>query len=376
MMTQIAVLHLMNDFGDCSITRVVQRLTVHLAEQGYTWHIGALRGSGGMQQEFRLRGAQVVDFSDPGDGSANLSSRIREYITAHQVKLVHSHTPRTILAATIALGRRRVVTHLATKHLLYFPGDRRWGLLYTLIDRVSLYLPDHLVAVSHKMYHQILAYPGLSARRVTAIQYAIDCDAYYVPEQRDGCRLELGLYPDVQVIGCIGRIEKMKRIDLLLEAFSVVLAEAPRARLVIVGDGKLRPRLEALAKRLGISHSVIWTGFRQDVPRLLAAMDVYVQPSTNEGLCISLLEALAAGKPVIATDVGGAREATREGRTAVLIPPGSVSAIAGSIVDLLGDRERRSALGGEARAAVLTDFGSEQMIDGYKRLYKALAPRT
>jgi len=273
----------------------------------------------------------------------------------------------------MALAGKKQVIHLATKQLLYSPADRRWGLIYALLDRFSLYLPDYLIAVSEKMYRRIVAYPGISTERVTMIRNAIDCESYYVPEQGDSCRLEFGLTSESQVIGYAGRIEKVKRLDLLLEGLSQVLARHPRARLMIVGEGKLRPKLEAFAARLGISHCVIWTGFRQDIPRLLAAMDVYVQPSTNEGFSLSLLEAMAAGKPVVATDVGGAQEVVIDGRTGVLSPPASSSAISTTVAGLLDDPEKQSTLGQAARRHVVREFGLQHSMDAYRHLYEALA---
>jgi len=123
-----------------------------------------------------------------------------------------------------------------------------------------------------------------------------------------------------------------------------VLAQHPQARLMIIGEGGERPKLEAFAANLGISHAVIWTGFRQDMPRLLAAMDVYVQSSVNEGLCLSILEAMAAGKPVIATDVGGTQEVLTHQKTGILIPPVRLRPSGRRSVDLLGHPEKRVAL--------------------------------
>lgn len=371
-MTRIGVLQLMNGFEDSSISRIVEQLVQQLGQQEYDWHIGGLCGLGDMQEEFRRLGTQVVDFSDRRDESGNLGRRIKDYVVAYDVKIVHTHTPRTIVAAAMAFGARQQMIHLATKHLLYSVGDRRWGLIYTFLDRFTLYLPDHLVAVSEKMHRQILAYPRISTRRVTMIRNGIDCQAYCLPDQRDSCRSEFGLSSESQVIGYAGRIEKMKRLDLLLEAFSLVRARHPEAHLMIIGEGKLRPELEALATRLGISHAVIWTGFRQDMPRLLAAMDVYVQPSVNEGLSLSLLEAMAAGKPVIATDVGGASEVVVNGKTGVLIPWGSSAALPTAISDLLDNPNRQSTLAQAARRHVVREFGVQQTTDAYRNLYEVL----
>jgi glycosyltransferase involved in cell wall biosynthesis len=373
-MTQIAILHLMNVVGDSSIGRIVQRLVAHLGEQEYSWHVGSVGGLwGNLPEEFVHLGAQVVDFSDRQNGSRYLARRIREYVSIHEVRIVHTHTPRTRLTTAMALVALPQTAHLATEHLLYAPRDRRWGLVHTILDRLTLYPVDHVVTVSQRMQRQLEALPGLNDKRITAIQNAIDCTSYFEPEQRDPCRLEFGLSPESQVIGYAGRIDKVKRLDLLLECFPKVLDEYPWAHLMIIGEGGQRPKLEALAGSLGISEAVIWTGFRQDMPRLLAAMDVYVQPSVNEGLSLSILEAMAARKAVIATDVGGAQEMFTDQKTGVLIPPGSSAAIGAAVVDLLNNPDKQDALAQAARDHVVQEFDVQRMVEGYRCVYETLA---
>jgi glycosyltransferase involved in cell wall biosynthesis len=260
-----------------------------------------------------------------------------------------------------------------TSHLVYSRADRHWGLFYAMMHRLSLYGPDHVIAVSQTMRRQLVALPGLDAKHVTAIQNGIDCSNYYVSEERDRCRSEFGLSPESQVIGFTGRIEIVKTLDLLLYAFYQVLVQYPDARLMIVGEGGQRPKLEELAASLGISQAVIWTGFRQDVPRLLAAMDVYVQPSANEGLSLSILEAMAAGKAVIATDVGGAQDLLTDQVTCILIPHGSPSAIGDAILDLLSHPEKRAAVAQAGREYVIQEFDTQRMVEGYRRVYENLA---
>lgn len=385
-MAPIVVLHLLNHFGASGIARAELVRVQHLGQQGFTWHIGALfrldhpTVTGGLSpeeyhlgEEFRRSGAQVVEFSGPHNTSGTLAKKIREYVQAHQIRLIHTHSPRTVLAAAMALYGTHGIIHLATEHLLYSVGDRRWGLIYMLLDRFSLYLPDHLVAVSQTMQRQIVSLPGMSAKRVTAIQNAIDSQSFYVPDQRDACRLEFGLTPESLGVGYAGRIDRVKRLDLLFQGFSLALARYPQARLVIAGEGQKRAQLEAFAAELGISPAVIWTGFRQDIPRVLAAMDVYVQPSANEGLSKSILEAMAAGRPVIATNVGGVQEVITNEETGLLISPGSSSAIGAAIVDLLDHPEKRLTLGRAARSHVIEQFGVQQMVEAYGQLYQALA---
>jgi len=372
-MTHVAVLHLVHHFAVPGIGGFVRVLLPHLDKSNYSWHVGAVSGRGTLQEDFKSLGAQVVDFSDKQNGSKNSIIKIRDYVVANRIRIVHSHSVRTTLTAAAALAGKRQPIHLATEHLFYSPSDRRLGAAFTLLDRFSLYLPDHIVAISQRMYHQIIALPGLSPNRITIIRTAVDCEAFYAPDQRDPCRAEFSLAPESPLIGYTGRLDIQKKLDLLLEGFSQVLECHHKARLMIVGKGSLRPSLEALADRLGISHAVIWTGFRQDIPRLLAAMDIYILPSSNEGFAASMLEAMAASKPVVVTDVGGAQDVVTNGRTGILIPPGSASAIGSAVNDLLEQPEKLTALAQAGRSRVLEEFGVQRMADAYQDLYQTLA---
>jgi glycosyltransferase involved in cell wall biosynthesis len=366
----VDVMHLLNGFWDSSISRIIRLQMYYLGPQKYHWHIGVLSGSGELREEYQHLGAQVIDFSNDRNHTGNVVRNVRQYARKHHIRIIHTHTPRAALVAAASFSPKMI--HLATKHLLYSPGYRRWGMVYMLLDRFSLYLPNHLVAVSKTMQRQMLALPGVRSRRVTMIRNGVKCEAYYAPDERAQCRQQLGLTSDNQTIGYTGRLMKGKCIDVLLEAFSRVLARHPNARLLIVGDGESRSQLEALATRLNTAHAVIWTGFRTDIPRLLAAMDIYVQSSNDEGLSLSLLEAMAAGKAVVATNVGGTSEAVIDGVTGVLVSTGSPEAIATAINDLLDAPEKWRSLAQAGRDYIIREFDVQQMMNSYDRLYEAL----
>jgi len=369
------ILHLLNNFGDSSISTIVCRLVKHFCEQGHSLHVGALNGSGDARQALDRLGARTVHFSDGKGGLRTAARKIREYVSANGVTVIHSHTPRTLMVAVAVLGTGNRPVHITTKHILNAPGDRRWGLFYSILDRVLLYFPDHLIAVSGKVYREIMACPAIDATRVSIIRNAVDHNSFNAPGQREACRAEFCLTTDMVVIGSSGRLEKVKRYDLMLQAFAAVNAGFPGTRLMIIGDGSLKSDLEKLAGELGVADAVIWTGFRRDIPRLLAAMDIYLQSSDNEGLSLSILEAMAAGKPVVITDVGGARELVQDGRTGVLIPNGSAPAITAALTELLEAPEKRAGLALAGREYITREFGVQQMMESYQRVYENVISR-
>jgi len=364
-MPEINVLHLVNSFHDSSISRIILRLIENLGLEGVCWHVGGMRGLGETRNEFTCLGVKVVDFM-----KNDKNNTLREYILSNKIRIIHTHTPRTIFSASMALLGIPDIVHISTKHLLTRPDDRKWGVLITLLDKFSLYFPDRLIPVSKIMYQQIISQPGIKADRVTLIHNAIPCEQFYVPEQHLECRKELGIPLDSTVLGYIGRIQKVKRIDLLLDALQQIRNFYPNIFLVIVGDGDARYKLQSYADKLGISNHIIWTGFRQDIPRILAALDIYIQTSTNEGLSLSLLEAMSAGKTIITTDVGGNSEIITHKVNGWLLKNSSIDEIVKTTNYLIEHPEVRNRLSTAGFEHVRNVFSLNSMIAGYRNLYQ------
>lgn len=343
------------------------RLITYLGQEDYGWHVGALNNSGNLQAKFIHSGADVINFSNTGKNQLS----IKDYILTHQIRIIHTHTPHTILK--VASSRAPGTVHLTTRHLLATPSDRRLGLMYALWDRSSLYLPDHIVAVSKAMFTRIVTQPGMDSSRVTIIHNAIPVDQFYRPDQRDYYRAKLGVPADALVVGYAGRIQKVKRIDLLLLAFSNVYSRFPHARLIIAGEGDLKYEMQEYAARLGISNAVLWLGLCSDIPCFLAAVDIYIQSSSNEGLSLSILEAMAAGKPVVATDVGGGNEVIEHEKTGLLIKPGSPLAITDAVIELMEHPDKQKRLGEAARSQVVENFNIQTMVDAYRLIYQRIS---
>lgn len=365
---KVAVLHLMNEVAESSISSIVRDQIQLFESDRFEWHIGGLRGidSG---HPFDQGDVRVVDFSQASSRS-ELQKQVRQYVRDHGIQIVHTHTPRSTVIGTLALGMRRSAKLVATKHLHAVSGERHsWGWAFSLVDRVAIYFPDRIVAVSNDVGRKIQGLPGIPADRVRVIQNAVHSDAFYVPQEREPCREELGIPLDVPVLGFAGRLAKQKRLDLLLEAFAVILKHHSDCRLLLAGEGEDREQLEELADELGVSSQVIWAGFRRDVPRLLAASDIYVQSSVNEGLSLSLLQAMAAEVAIVATDVGGTREIVNDD-TGILVKPGASSVIADGVLRLLNDRQERIRIVRNAKQLVEEDFGVRRQMDGYLDVYK------
>jgi glycosyltransferase involved in cell wall biosynthesis len=369
-MPKFSALHLMNDFADSSISRIIQSLAQHQGCLNIDWHVGGFQEPRTLVSEFTQMGIHAVDFSQDLSNSWKQISSLRSYIHENDITFIHTHTPRAILMTSMALGKGPNPFHLATKHILYRSNDRPWGEIYYLIDRLSLYTPDHLIAVSSEMKNTILSLPLIKDRDVTVVRNAINFEQYYCPGYRDQVREEFGINTDTIIIGFTGRIAPAKNLDMLFKAFARVIVEKPNLHLILIGRGDQKTELEKLAAKLNITNAVSWAGFRRDIPHLLAGIDIFIQPSSNEGLSLSLLEAMAAEKPVIATDVGGTSEVVLDRVTGLLIPTHSVTALKSSMLQLLDDESLRIDLARTGRKFVMDEFDIRKMIRSYWEVYE------
>jgi glycosyltransferase involved in cell wall biosynthesis len=178
------------------------------------------------------------------------------------------------------------------------------------------------------------------------------------------------------LLGTVGRLRPQKGIEVLIQAMPAVLQAVPGVRLLVIGDGPQRPELEALAVGLKVQQAVDFLGERTDVPDLLAGLDLYVHPAYFEGMPNAVMEAMAAGLPVVATDVDGARELITSGETGWLVPPGKPETLAAQITSVLQDRDSARRIGTAAAALMAENYSIEQMVGAFDQLYRDLSRRT
>jgi glycosyltransferase involved in cell wall biosynthesis len=260
----------------------------------------------------------------------------------------------SVLAARLA-GVPKV---LATYHTdsAYDVLDGRLTAGYRALERATNRLLDRAIAVSGVTRSDRVRIAGIPGSRVVTIHNGIDPDRFARLPARAAARAELGLPADRVLIGGVGQLARYKGYDVLIRAFAGVAGRCPQADLVIAGTGPLREELEALADRLGARGRIHFLGFQPDVLRVLAALDIYVLASICEALPYALLEAMAAGLPVLATAVGGVPEVIEPGVSGLLVAPGRVDAMADALGRLADSAPARARLGAAARERVGRHF--------------------
>ncbi len=304
-------------------------------------------------------------------GPADLPAlgRLRGRLAEARPDLVHTHleVSSTLgVAATLSLGAAAPLIVVQLVNDLY--ARPLWARVAgrLLAGRVAGY-----VAVSPGVCRTALhAYHG-QARRVAVIPPGIDLRRF------DRARADPALTARFRqgasrVVGTVGRLADQKGLHVLLDAAPRLLAEDPGTRLLIVGDGPLRPSLERQARRLGVEHAVAFAGHQADVVPAYSAMDVFVLPSRYEGFGIVFLEAMAIGVPAVGTRVVGSEDAVADGVTGLLVPYGDAPALAAAVIRLLSDCGLRERVRGEAARKVARDHGREAMALRTESFYREL----
>jgi len=286
--------------------------------------------------------------------------RLARHLGRRGTLLLHAHNDTAFFYGTLAARAAGVPAMVYTEHDRDFPGSRRVARL----NHGLAFLADAVVPVSRVLEELLRRHEGISGPKVRVIHNGVAEEPPPGEDERARARAELGLGPEAPVAGIFAGLKPVKNHAVLFRAWREVRARAPGATLLVVGDGPLRAELQRTA-----GEGVRFLGYRDPVRPWYAAVDVVVLPSRNEGLPLTVLEAMAAARPVVASRVGGIPEAVGDRRSGLLVPPGDASALAQALTTLLGDPALRSAMGEAGRRSFEERFTRRAMIDAYLEVY-------
>jgi len=287
--------------------------------------------------------------------------RIARFIKEENIDLVHTHNAVAHVKGAAA-ARKCKVPLVHTKHGNVLPF-RSWRSRW-LNKRAAKY-SSRIIAVSDCVRDTIIKGYGISPEKVIRVHNGISLKQFF-PRQ------DYGLDEAVIRVGAVGRLSKEKDIPTVLKAFKFILDKFPRAELSIIGDGAERESLEKTAEDLGVADSVRFLGARDRVWKILPKLDIFMQTSIMEGMSLTVLEAMAAGLPVVVTKVGGNPEVILEGKNGFLVPAGAPEKAAEAVIRLLEDKALRETIGRAARRRVEQDFSLQSMVDKYEEVYKSV----
>ena len=329
-----------------------------------------LSGDGPLLERCRDSGIPTRVFpvgSLMGPGVLREGARLVEYLRDEGVDVVHAFD---IFGNIFAIPCAR----LAGVPLVL--GSRRWwkrsvrGRVLRA-HRFACRFAHRVVANSDEVGRFLVEEDGVPPDRVTVITNFLEEEAFAAPDAQwlDSTREELRLRAADLVVGCVARLVPVKDHVTLLRAFASVLEEQPNARLVLVGDGPEGTRLESLADELGVRAAVRFAGRRPRSPSCHHLFDVSALTSTSEGFPNTVLEAMAAGRPVVATRVGGTADAVRHGETGLLVPPGNVEMLTAALDSLLRNADLRKRMGAGGRQRALAVFAQDRVLARIEELY-------
>ena len=339
-------------------------------------HVGAFTGFDPSRNEFAsaVSGAGIPLLSLPERRRFDLGhvAAIRAYVRTHDVRIVHTHGYKSDVLGWLAT--RGLDVAIVTTHHGWIRNSRRQTLFTRIAGKLSARF-DGVEVVSRRLLDALPA--GLrQSGRVAVVHNALVLDDYRQAGRRDQCRIQLGLSSSEVLLGAVGRLSIEKGCFEMVDAFEVVLATHNHARLVFVGEGPLDAELRRLVAQRNLGWAVQFVPHQRDVRPFYEAIDVLVCPSRTEGLSNVIMEAMAFGRPVVATRVGGNVELVDDAVTGLLVAPQQPAVMAEGLNQLIREAELRSRFGIAAQARIRAAFSFEARMRREEAFYeKILEPR-
>ena len=358
------VVHCMDIAGT---EKVVYSIVRNLSKERFSFSVCCLDFIGKLGERLIEEGFEVISLNRKPGVDFTLIKKLIRILKERRIDIVHAHqyTPYFYGAtAAVLSGRRKVIF---TEHGRHQPDRSR--LKRVVYNQFLNLFTSRITGVSNFSKDSLVRYEKLPARKIKVIYNGISPQGFEISLDREAKRRELGIEQDEVVVGMIGRFDPVKNHRMLLAAFRDVVKQIWGAKLLLIGDGPLKKECKESAAELDIDDYVVFLGQRNDVPQILQVIDIFVLSSITEATSLTLLEAMAAGLPVIAMDVGGNPEIVLRDQTGILVPPRNYIELAKAIVSLIRDPEKRKRMGeaGKRRAKAL--FSIDRMLEEYAQIY-------
>ena len=288
--------------------------------------------------------------------------------------ILHTHTSKAGFLGRWAgkLAGVPVVVHTPHGHVFYGHFGRWVSKVFLLLERLTAPITDCVIALTDGEKKDYLDIPIYSKNHLVTIHSGVDIQRFSTPSVSiSSKKLSLGLQADTRVVGTMGWLLPIKAPDILFDAMVKLWKTFPDIALIFVGKGPLQSDLAGRADRLGVSDRVRFLGWRNDVHEILPVFDLFVLPSLNEGMGRVLVEAMAAGRPIVASRTGGVPDLVKDGKNGLLVPPGDVPALAEAVMYMIKHPDQAGKMG-ECGRKMCPEFSRESMVDKLDSLYKDL----
>ncbi len=369
----IRVLHILTTLDPGGAELQTLQVLSRLPRERFDCAVAYLKGAGGLAPRYDAAGIPVHRLGLRGLLDAPVFRRAFDLCRALRPDIVHTHLMKADVVGAVAARLSRVPFVVATKHnedrYLRHPALR-------VAARAAAELADRTVVVSDAVGRFFARALSLAPGDLVRIRHGLppaDAPAPPEGEAREDVRREFSLPAEATVALTVARLSEQKGLADLVRAASLLAEARPDLRFLVAGRGEEEASLRELAARLAVEDRVRFVGYRADVPRLMAAADLFLLPSRWEGFGLVLLEAMRAARAVVATRVGGIPEIVVDGETGVLVPPADPDSLAAGVLRILADPERTTALGRAGRARAEREFPLAGEVRAHADLYEALA---
>jgi sugar transferase (PEP-CTERM/EpsH1 system associated) len=360
--TRTSIAQIVENLNVGGLERVVIGLIEKLDPSRFRSVVFCLRDGGALLQEITDLGVRSYRLNKGEGINFGLFVRLARLLRREKIDIVHCHNFGPLLYGAIAARIARLAGVVYTAHGQY--SSARPG---RLMFRHGA-LVDSVVCVSEDARRVAIEKGGVAPERVITLINGVDMDRF----AGTGQDVPLDVPVGSPTVGIVARLTPVKDHRNLFRAFANLLPSFPRARLLVVGDGELRGVLEDYAAELGLGGNVTFLGDRRDVPAVLGAFDLFVLSSYSEGLSITLLEAMAAGLPIVATDIGGNPEVVNDGETGMIVPAQDPDALSQAMAWVFEHPAEARRMGERGRERVRKEFSIDAMIGGYEQIYREL----
>ncbi len=366
-MNVIRVMHLLHSLETGGLEKGTATLVNNMKPEMFESSICCLAGFGPSLKLIKKEEIKIFDMKTGDSHEPFLFLRLAKLFKEQRIDILHAKGWPALFDGVLGARIAGIPVVIYSEHgkniddFYEIKKRRVWTrrLLAPLIDRI--------VTVSEELKRGLVEVTGLNGKRIVCIHNGVEFPDIYVENEEK--RKELGIGQGDILVGTVGRLDPVKNFDIFIRSAKEILDEFPMVKFLLIGDGPIREDLRLLVSELGLSKNIILSGERNDVAELLKVMDIFVLPSKSEGLSNTILEAMSAGLPVIATNVGGNPELVIDGTTGVLIQPDDVSVLAAAIIDLLRDDEKRKKMGDAGFVKAKKEFSIEKMVRSYEELY-------
>ena len=348
---------------DQMVRRLADRFRLIVAVLDEIGELGQLLQSDGFVVEHMHREAGI---------DRACAKRLHQLVRRENVSLLHAHQYTPFFQAMLSRGLWDRTPVLFTEHGRHFPDLPSWK--RSIVNRLLLRKRDRLAGVGGSVRQALIDNEGLPEKRVEVVYNGVDLQdlATAPPNARAAIRSEFGFQDDDFIVIQVARLHALKDHQTALRTIDRARREFPKIRLLIAGDGEERSSIETTISDLDLHGNVVLAGTRDDVPSLLAAADTFLLTSISEGIPLTVIEAMAADRPVVATNVGGLAEMIDDGRSGYLRDAGDDLALASCLVSLATDPEACSRIGLAGRLTAQKRFSLDEMLNSYGRIYEEM----